>query len=147
MPYTAANAITALDNAVAALRAERDLAVADAPAIAALLDQAANRVIAGRDRIRAATASASWTAERAAATLAAATPPIPATVDGGRAIVELATGGRLLIEGWAQAFPADPRLGFSVAIVGPAGETATRVRAADNPSLASIVARLYNGAS
>lgn len=148
MAYTAATAVTALDAAVASLRTERDAATAgDAPAIAALLEQAARRVEAGRDRIRGIGAASNWTPQRAVDTLAAAAPPVPARVLNDRAVVELPNGARLLIDPWAQAVPEDPRVGYSVSIVGPSGLFATRVRAADNPSLASVVGRLYSGAA
>lgn len=143
MAYAAANALAAVTNAAAALRTERDAATAGgAEAIAAMLEQAARRIETAGDRIRGVAAMTNWTPERAVDTLAAATPPIPARVENDRAIVDLASGGRLAIVSWAQAMPNDPRVGYAVAIYGPSGELATRLRAPDNPTLASIVARL-----
>lgn len=141
MAYTAANALTVLDNAVAALRAERDLAAADAPAIAALLEQAASRVAAGRDRIRVATAGGSFTPQRARDALVAAS--VPARVQDDRVIVELQTGGRLIVQAWAVAVPTDPRDGWSIAVTGPSGALATRARAATDAGLTGLATRLY----
>lgn len=143
MPYAPANALTVLDNAVNALRAERDAAAGDAPAISAMLEQAAARVAAGREKVAGAVQSTSWTAERAVNALAAT---VPARAENGRAIVELPPGGRLLIEPFAQAVRDNPRPGYAVSIIGARGDVATRLRAADDPALVSVVGRLYGGA-
>lgn len=143
MAYTAANALTVLDNAVTALRAERDLAAAgDAPAIAALLEQAAARASAGRDRILVATAGGTYNPQRARDLLVAASVPARAEVD--RAIVELPTGARIVVQAWAVAVPTDPRDGWSVAILGPNGALATRARTAGDAAMTGLVGRLYS---
>lgn len=146
MAYAASSALTVVDNAVTALRAERDAAQAGgAPAIAALLEQAAARISASRDRITASGQMSTWTADKAVAALAAAS--VPARVDNDRAIVELPSGGRLRITAYAQAFPDNPRPGYAIAVVGRRGEVATTLRANDDPSLGNVAGRLYAGAS
>lgn len=143
MAYAPTSSLTALDTAVTTLRTERDAAQAGGfPAIAAMLEQAAARVAAGRDRVAGAIQTNAWTAERAVAALAAQS--VPARARNGEAIVELTTGGRLVIAAYAQAFPGNARPGYAIAIVGPLGETATTVRAADDQALATVVGRLYS---
>lgn len=146
MAYTPANALTVLDTAIANLRTESDAALAGgAPALAAMLEQAASRVQAGRERVAGAVASNAWTADRAVTALTAQS--VPARADAGRAIVELPAGGRLIVEPFAIAVPDSPRAGYAISILGPSGLLATRLRAADDAALANIVGRLYAGAS